>query len=132
MTRIDIERTIVADPTSTALVLAQAGWPACSAATRAARARIHALPPLRLSDSFVTPFELTGDGLPPTTGVLTLDGQPVGLPGRCTTALLRLEFAAPGTGGAPERRRILAALRGLGESFLDDLATAAERRAYAA
>lgn len=154
MARIRVERSIAADPTSTALLLAGPSgldlWPnvervhqlpdrlvaetdvATFTARRPIRVDVRLEPPQRLPLAYVMRFEASGPGMPDTTGVLTLTYEPYR--GRLgTSALLRLDYSlATGEGRLLDRWRAASELRGLSETFLDNLATAAESRADAA
>ena len=147
MATITVGRVIVADPTSTALLLAGPAavelWPgvhrlgpglveACVPALvpHGARVRVRALPPRRQPTAYLTCFAFAGDGLPPTEGSVTLayavaDGVPV-----ATGATVELSYPAPG--GPAERVRVAAAFRAMAAGFLANLAAAAEARADAA
>jgi hypothetical protein len=158
MARISVERIIRADPTSTALLLAgpsamdlwpgvqrrvdspdgravvvDANVPTWGAHATPAEAVVRARPPRRTPTAYVSEFSFSGPGLPDTTGVLTLIYEPAGDMLHATSALLSLEFRAlDGDGKVLDRVRAARALRGLAAGFLDNLATAAEQRSYAA
>lgn len=147
MATITVGRAIGADPTSTALLLAGPAafdlWPGVtrlapglveanvpSLAARAARVRVHALPPSRRPTAYVTRFGFSGDALPATDGEVTLsygvrDGLHV-----ATSASLTLTYDAPAV--PADRARVAAAFRAMAAGFLDNLAAAAEARADAA
>ena len=118
MTRISLERTIAADPTSAALLV-------CAAA-RTSRAAgngvtVRAEATLRTEAAFVTRFELSVDGVPGVAGVLTLAVEPGPGVTAWTHATVRLDGPSYDEGV----REVVARLLG-------DLADAAERRAFAA
>lgn len=144
MATIAVDRVIAADPTSTALLLAGATafdlWPGVTRvapgvvdallAGRPARVRVKARPPRRLPTSYVTRFEFAGDGLPETTGTVTLSyAASSGLP-VATAATVTLTWEP--AGGAGERARVAAAFRAMAVGFVANLAAAAEARADAA
>lgn len=155
MPTVRAERLIEADPTSVALLLAGptaidfwpgvrrlGGDPALVLAEavvptlrsdRPVRVAVRALPPARTPTAYVSRFEFSGDGLPTTTGVLTLTYEPRGGGESATSALLRLDWSARG-GEGRWRDRVVAgrALRDMTAGFLDNLATAAEERSRAA
>ncbi|HVE97691.1 MAG TPA: hypothetical protein VNA12_00740 [Mycobacteriales bacterium] len=118
MTRKPIERTIAADPTSTALLVA--------AVARTPRAdvrgvSVRAEATLRTAEAFVTRFELRLDDEPGLAGVLTLAAEPGPGPTTWTRASVRID--------APVRDDSLHAVV---VSLLADLARAAELRSLAA
>ena len=138
-------RRIAADPTSTALLLAGPTamdlWPGVrrvgdtggrvlveAALDEAARtsAAVRALPPQRTPTAFVTRFEWAGPDLPLTAGELTLGYAP-GAEGPATSASLVLTST-----GVAASRLTACALQAMAESFLDNLAAAAEQRSSAA
>lgn len=144
MATIAVDRVIAADPTSTALLLAGPTafdlWPGVTRvapglvdavlAGRAARVRVRARPPRRLPTSYVTRFEFAGDGLPETTGTVTLSyAASPDLP-VATAATVSLTWEP--AGGAGERARVAAAFRAMAGGFVANLAAAAEARADAA
>lgn len=141
-----VRRTIAADPTSTALLLAGPTaldlWPGLRRtgeeagrvlveAPLAAEAgpvlgAVRALPPRRTPTSYVTRFETSGPGLPVATGLLTL-AYSCGETGSETEAVLELDTSHPGEAGLSEP-----CIRHLASGFLDNLAAAAEARNRAA
>jgi hypothetical protein len=151
--RTRVTRRICADPTSTALLLAGPAalelWPGVRHVGEAGRralveaelpappyralcvvpqtaATVRALPPRRTPTSFVTHFEWSGPGLPPTTGELTLTYLAGGAT-PATAASLWLD-SADVDGSRVDRD----ALSAMAEGFLANLARAAERRSTAA
>jgi hypothetical protein len=140
-----VSRRILADPTSTALLLAGPTaldlWPGVRrvgaaggrvlveaeiAPTTATAATVRALPPQRTPTSYVTRFEWSGPCLPRTTGELTLAYAP-GTTGPATAAVLTLDSEAlEGTALAPD------GLAEMAEQFLANLGRAAEERSTAA
>lgn len=137
---LKITRSIAADPTSTALLLAGPTaldlWPGvrrvgnadgsvrieATIAATTADAQVRAQPPRRETDTFVTRFsvEVAGDALPGAAGVLTLHYSDS--PNEVSThAILEL------TGDQP-----IGVLKAGATAFLDNLAAAAEKRATAA
>jgi len=145
-TRTRVTQIIVADPTSTALLLAGPTamelWPglrhvaevsgrvvveAHVAQDRAAAASVRALPPKRTPTSYVTRFEWAGPGLPACTAELTLS--------RTTTdtgeqgTLAELVVAGSGFEGSVLDH---VTLRRMAAGFLSNLARAAELRNRAA
>ena len=147
MATITVGRVIGADPTSTALLLAGPTafdlWPGVTRlapglveaavpalAARAARLRVHALPPRRQPTSYVTRFGFAGDALPSTEGVVTLAYATSETVPVATRATVELTYDAPA--GAAGRARVAAAFRSMAAGFLDNLAAAAEARADAA
>lgn len=151
-TRTRVVRRIGADPTSTALLLANPAalelWPGVrrvgevggralvEAELVAARAEserlptaasVRALPPQRTPTSFVTRFAWTGPDLPVTEGTLTLAYAPGADGTPSTHAALTLES------DGLERSRVDArTLAAMAEGFLENLARAAESRSRAA
>ena len=155
MPTVRAERLIEADPTSAALLLAGPTaidlWPGVRRtgdtsahvvaeatvptlrADRPVRVAVRALPPRRTLMAYVTRFEFSGEGLPTTTGVLTLTYEPRGGGESATSALLRLDWSArDGEGRWMDRLVAGRALREMAEAFLDNLAAAAEERSRAA
>ena len=155
MPTIRAERLIEADPTSAALLLAGPTavdfWPGVRRtsddtervraeavvpslrAPRPVQVEVRALPPLRTPMAYVTRFEFSGQGLPSTTGVLTLTYEPRRSGESATSALLRLEWSArDGDGRWIDRYVAGRALAAMAEGFLANLATAAEERSRAA
>lgn len=155
MARLRVERSIAADPTSTALLLAGPAalelWPGLRrtpdlvladgvavdvptwSARRPARVTVRARAPRRTPTAYVTRFEFAGPGVPTTTGVLTLTYEPHGEHAVATSALLRLDFSPLESGGRLlDRVRTGRAMREMAEGFLANLAAAAESRATAA
>lgn len=138
--RTTVRRRILADPTSTALLLAAPSalelWPgvqrvadvggravveAVLTSRPHAAATVRALPPRRTPTSYVSRFDWTGPGLPATQGELTLAFLP-SLDGTVATeATLVLD-------SADELHDLQAMARG----FVDNLARAAELRSHAA
>ena len=116
MSRISLERTIAADPTSAALLVAGAA----RTARTAAGATVRAEATLRSGAAYVTRFELAVDGAPGAFGVLTLTAEPAPGPGAWTRATVRLDARHD----EPVREVV--------GRLLGELAVAAERRAYAA
>ncbi|MCW2692248.1 MAG: hypothetical protein JWM67_852 [Mycobacterium sp.] len=151
MTVVVARRSIAADPTSTALLLAGPSavdlWPAARRLDegRDGRYRLlielpgHAAPvavtlrasaPARRPTGFVWTLHLEPVGLPAATGTLTLRYSGDG-PGMATEAQLRLEQADPDD----QRGDTISLLQdadGLAQAFLGNLATAAESRSRAA
>jgi hypothetical protein len=128
MATVRVERLIEADPTSVALLLAGPPefWPDAGVAVRAR-------PPRRTPTAYVTTFEFSGDGVPTTTGVLTLTYEPRGRGECATSALLRLDWSTRAGEGRWVNRVVAArALGDLAEGFLANLAAAAEERSRAA
>lgn len=139
-TRIEAHRRIVADPASTALLLAGPTalelWPGVrrvgevggrvlvevSAVPTATAASVTARPPRRTPTAFVTRFAWTGPDLPVTEGVLTLTYAP-GEGSPTTRARLVLDSE-----GLSASRLDEPALTGMAEQFLVNLAHAAEAR----
>ena len=141
-----VTRTIAADPTSTALLLAGPTaldlWPglrrtgedagrvlveaALVESAEPTPGAVRALPPRRTPTSYVSRFETSGPGLPAAEGLLTLtyagDGGASG-----TEAELRLTTEDLVVAGLSEP-----VLRRLASGFLDNLAEAAESRNRAA
>ncbi len=154
MPRIRVERTIAADPTSTALLLAGPTamelWPGLRRVetaehhvmaeadvpawrNRPASVTVRALPPRRTPTAYVTEFNFSGPGVPATTGVLTLTHEPGAGGETATSALLRLDTSPfDGAGAVLDKIRVTRSLRGMAEGFLDNLAEAAEQRSTAA
>ncbi len=145
-TRTRVARTIVADPTSTALLLAGPTamelWPGVRrvaevsgrvvveaevAAHRAAAASVRALPPQRTRTAYVTRFEWAGPGLPACTAELTLTRTSTGHGAHGTLAELVVD-------GSGFEGSVLdpATLRCMATGFLANLAHAAELRNRAA
>ncbi len=144
-TRTAAVRTISADPTSTALLLAGPTalelWPGVRrvgsvgglalvetelpSAPRTTAATVRALPPRRTPTSFVTRFAFSGPDLPSTSGTLTLAYGVGAAP--CTDAALVLLSE-----GLPDSELDAEQLREQAERFLDNLAAAAEHRSHAA
>lgn len=140
-----VTRTIAADPTSTALLLAGPAalelWPGVrrlgEVGGRAlveahldqslAAAAVKALPPRRTPTAFVTRFQWTGPGLPATDGELVLAYAPAADGAAMTHAALVLD--STGLGGS---RLDAPTLRRMATGFLDNLAEAAESRSDAA
>lgn len=144
-TRVRAERRILADPASTALLLAGPSalelWPglrliaevggrvlveldgaAATGPAAASAASVTAQPPHRTPTAFVTRFAWAGPDLPRTDGVLTLTYAPgEGRPS--TRAELELDSTGLGAGG-PDA----AALAQMARAFLDNLGNAAESR----
>lgn len=138
-TRIEAHQRIVADPASTALLLAGPTalelWPGVRrvgevggrvlievAGPAPAAASVTARPPRRTPTAFITRFAWTGLDLPVTEGVLTLtyapgDGSPT------TRASLVLDSEGLADSSLDE-----SALAGMAEQFLVNLARAAEAR----
>ena len=148
MTRLRVVRRICADPTSTALLLAgptalelwpgvrrvgEVGGRALVEAELAeperlpTAASVRARPPRRTPTAFVTRFSWTGPDLPVTEGVLTLTYAPGGEGTPSTSAELVLDVE-----GLDASRLDAAALTGMAEGFLANLARAAEDRRRAA
>ena len=146
-TRTAAARTICADPTSTALLLAGPTalelWPGVRrvgsvgglalvetelpTAPRTTAATVRALPPRRTPTSFVTRFAWTGPGLPVTDGTLTLAYAPGADGTPSTHAALTLD-----SDGLEDSRVDARALEAMAEGFLANLARAAESRNRAA
>ncbi|MBC7375041.1 MAG: hypothetical protein H7323_13720 [Frankiales bacterium] len=138
-TRIEAHRRIQADPASTALLLAGPSalelWPGVRrvgevggrvlievAGPAPTAASVTARPPRRTPTAFVSRFAWTGPGLPGTEGVLTLTyAQGAGAP--TTRAELVLDSEGLAASQLDE-----AALAGMAEQFLVNLARAAEAR----
>lgn len=155
MATVRAERLIEADPTSAALLLAGPTavdfWPnvrrtdsdptrvladalvPALRADRPVRVAVRALPPRRTPMAYVSRFAFAGEGLPTTTGVLTLTYEPRGGGESATSALLRLDWSArDGEGRWVDRVVAGRALRDMAEQFLANLAAAAEERSRAA
>lgn len=144
-TRTRVTRTIGADPTSTALLLAGPTavdlWPGVRrvgevggrvlveaelARSAATAATVRALPPQRTPTSYVTRFAFAGPSLPATDGELTL-AYAAGAGRPATSAVLTLD--STGFDGSALDERDLSTMA---EQFLDNLARAAEDRSRAA
>ncbi|MCU1672839.1 MAG: hypothetical protein JWN77_952 [Frankiales bacterium] len=143
-TRTRVTRTICADPTSTALLLAGPAavdlWPGvrrvgevggrvlveAELAEAATAATVRALPPQRTPTSYVTKFAFVGPSLPATDGELTLAYAP-GSDSPATSAVLTLD--STDLDGSLLNRYDLTVMA---ERFLDNLARAAEERCRAA
>ena len=149
--RLHASRRIGADPSSTALLLAGptalelwpgvrhvgdaggralvetelAGGPDAPAVPTAASVTAH--PPRRTPTAFVTRFSWTGPDLPVASGVLTLTYAPGGEGTPATAATLVLDVDR-----LQDSRLDAAALTGMAEGFLANLARAAEQRRRAA
>lgn len=138
--RTTAHRRILADPTSTALLLAGPSalelWPGVRRVAQAggravveaelashphAAATVRALPPRRTPNSYVSRFQWTGIGLPSTDGELTLAFLPTAAGTLETEATLVLDSAHP-----------LADLEPMATGFLANLAEVAELRSRAA
>ena len=139
-TQTRLEQPILADPTSTALLLAGPAamelWPGVrrvgvssgravvetDLGDRPTAASVRALPPTRTPTSFVTRFEFVGPGLPATSAELTLSYGDTGT----HAELLMTSSGFEGT--------VLdqATLTELARGFLANLAEAAELRNCAA
>jgi hypothetical protein len=148
-TRTTVVRSIVADPTSTALLLAGPDamdlWPGVRrvakvsgrvvveadlgsvAGDRAAAASVRALPPQRTATAYVTRFEWAGPGLPACTAELTLRRTAGGPHEHGTLA----ELVVTGSGFEGSVLDPVT-LRGMATGFLANLAHAAELRNRAA
>jgi hypothetical protein len=145
-TRTRVSRTIVADPISTALLLAGPTamelWPglrrvaevsgrvvveADVAPDRPAAASVRALPPQRTPTAYVTRFEWAGPGLPACTAELTLSRTTTDSGEQGTLAELVVEGS--GFEGSVLDR---VTLRRMAGGFLANLARAAELRNRAA
>lgn len=118
--RTRVTRTIVADPTSTALLLAGPGafalWPGArhlGPASRGALVKtdlgfgrtvavtVRALPPRRTATAYVSRFAWSGAGLPATTGTLTLSyASTVPAPGSAAAAVRTAGAELPAAGAA--------------------------------
>lgn len=144
--RTRADRPIAADPTSTALLLAEPAalelWPGVRRVghvadrvlveaeipeqrlSTAATVRVH--PPRRTPTSFVTRFAWAGPGLPGTTGELTLT-YAGGSDRPSTVAVLTLDSE-----GVDDSALSGSALQLLAEGFLTNLARLAESRSNAA
>lgn len=150
--RTRVTRRIVADPTSTALLLAapaamdlwpglrrvaevggrllvefETALPRSDGGRRPTAATVRALPPRRTPTAYVTRFGWDGPDLPGTTGQLTLAYAPTGDGTPVTHAVLTLD--STGLEGSRLDRLSLATLA---EGFLANLAQAAESRSRAA
>jgi hypothetical protein len=143
-TRTRVTRTISADPTSTALLLAGPAavdlWPGvrrigeaggrvlveADLPEAATAATVRALPPQRTPTSFVTKFAFVGPSLPATEGELTLAYAP-GAKTPATAAVLTLDSTDLDASALSRYE-----LAGMAERFLDNLARAAEERNRAA
>ncbi len=144
--RLRLVRRIDAVPTSTALLMAgpsalelwpgvrrvaavrgralvEAELPVDGSSARTTAATVTAEPPRRTPTSFVTRFSWSGPDLPSTAGVLTLSYAPGGSGTPSTVAELVLDVDGAGSGPLDE-----AALTGLAEGFLANLARAAQDR----
>jgi|SRR5947208_2215395 len=155
--QIDIERRIGADPASAVLLLAAPSsaemWPGVAlegaepgdhialrvslpadaaelvGITQPIRAEVRAEPPQRTPTAFVTRFSFSAPMVPPTTGTLTLtyaptDGSDV------NATIARLVFSVAAEPFATPA--FLTALELSAQTFLHNLATAAEERSCAA
>lgn len=148
-TRTRAVRRIAADPASTALLLAAPTalelWPGVRPVGRAGdrvlvdavlptrpqvtAATVSAHPPQRTPTAFLTRFAWHGPDLPRTRGSLRVSAalRAAGEVGPGTTAELLLESEDVESSGLDA-----AALAGMAEAFLDNLAAAAEHRNQAA
>lgn len=149
---VRVSRTIAADPTSTALLLAGPTaidlWPdlrrtgeqdgrvlvetALATVGESSTGRVRALPPRRTPTSYVTSFETTAPSTPPTTtrGTLTLTYAPSAGDGLVNTRAV-LELSVDGA-DARENGPVDLRLRAQAKGFLANLAVAAEARNRAA
>lgn len=149
---VRVTRTIAADPTSTALLLAGPTaidlWPdlrrtgeqdgrvlvesAPSSVGQPSTGRVRALPPRRTPTSYVTHFETIGPSTPPTTtrGTLTLTYAPSAGDGPVNTQAV-LELSVDGADPL-ESTPVDLRLRAQAKGFLANLAGAAEARNRAA
>lgn len=134
--RTRVTRTVAADPTSIALLVAGPAavelWPGAERDAQAAgpvlvrtgpqqAASVQVSPPRRTPTAYVAGVDVSGGGLPASTGTLRLAYVPSRTGAVVTHAVLQLDSA-----GEPGRLRELAA------GFLDNLAKAAEQRSRAA
>jgi hypothetical protein len=145
-THTRVTRTISADPTSTALLMAGPTafelWPGVQRIQDAegsmlvearlggdvpVEASVRAFPPRRTPTAYVTRFTWSGPGLPLTTGELTLGYGPT-VDGEVST-VASLELASEGVEFSTLDE---AALTGMANGFLANLARAAELRNRAA
>ncbi|MFL6238810.1 MAG: hypothetical protein ACJ735_04850 [Actinomycetes bacterium] len=154
--QVSVERRMAADPASAVLLLAAPSaaelWPgvALTAAEpgdhievtvtlpgEAARqaglppnvaALVRAAPPQRTPTSFVLRFSFVADGVPPTTGTLTLTYAPGG-DEQASATMARLVFTVAARFVTPPFVR---ALEHSAQRFLDNMATLAEARSHAA
>ena len=125
MPRINATRTIAADPTSTALLIA---GPTASESWAHPSATLRVQTPWRTPTDYVSRLVISGPALPDASGLLTLGYADVAGAVR-TTASLRLDYAVvPGTDSTAVATRLLA----IADDLLDTLATLAEERAFAA
>lgn len=141
--RVRARRSIAADPTSTALLLAGPTgldlWPGLhrvgdgpgggvaavlTLPHRSARLEVLASAPRRTPTSYVTRFCARPEVGPEIDGLLVLAYAPGRGPANATDASLRVDHELPG----PQAAR----LRDAAQGFLDNLAEAAELRAAAA
>ena len=154
--RVTVRRRISADPTSTALLLAAPSacelWPGVhrvgevpegllvetvlpgppDVPDRTTTAIVRALPPRRTPVTFVSHFEVTGTGLPETSGRLHLSYTDCS-DSTCTLAELTLQCAPPAEGVALLGWSHATTLfERMADGFLDNLAVAAEQRSHAA
>ena len=145
--RTRIVRRIAADPSGTALLLSDAAavelWPGVRRVDHAVDAApvdeapvdqagalqvtVQTQVPRRTPTSYVFDFAFAGEGLPPTTGALTLAYAPASR-GTVETHAALVLTCDPRSGAGLDTAR----LRALGEGFLANLARAAERRSFAA
>lgn len=145
--RVRVSRTIEADPTSTALLLAGPTamdlWPGLRRVGEAdgrilvqaelnrgemlTFGSVRALPPHRTPTAYVTRFETVGPDLPQAVGTLTLGYAGAGAGTPTTTAELDVDVVGLESTGLSEP-----CLRALVSGFLNNLAEAAESRSDAA
>ncbi len=125
MPRISVTRTIAADPTSTALLIA---GPTATESWAHSSATLRVQTPWRTPTDYVSRLVIGGPALPDASGLLTLGYTDEDGVVR-TAASLRLDFVVvPGTDSVAVEN----ALRQLAVDLLDTLATLAEERAFAA
>ena len=135
--RTRIVRRIAADPSGTALLLSDTAavelWPGVCRVDdgpvddAALQVTVRTQVPRRTPTSYVFDFSFAGEGLPPTTGALTLAYAPSSR-GTVETHAALVLTCDPRSGAGLDTAR----LRALGEGFLANLARAAERRSFAA
>ena len=143
--RARVTRSIAADPTSTALLLAGPAamdlWPGLRRVGEAAgqvlvetelaqgtaAGGVRARPPRRTPTAYVTRFQTSGPGLPDASGTLTLGYLPSADAIHFTEAALEVEADGLRRSGLSET-----SLQALVTGFLDNLADAAEARSRAA
>jgi hypothetical protein len=126
MPRISVTRTIAADPTSTALLVA---GPTAAEQWSHPAASLRVQTPWRTPTDYVSRVVISTPGLPDVSGLLTLGYVP-SIDGLSRTAAsLRLDYAAvPGA----DATAIATEIREIADNLLATLTTLAEERASAA